>query len=57
MGSRGEEKLVVGQAKDAACVGVNVEVDDLRVVCAADGDEGVELDAGRPSRVASIACE
>ena len=43
----GEEELVIGSAKDAACVGIYVEVDDLRVVCAADGDEGVELDANR----------
>ncbi len=47
LGARGEEKLVVGSAKDAACVGINVEVDYLRGVCAADGDEGVELDADR----------
>ncbi len=39
--------MVVGSAEDAACMGVNVEVDDLSVVCAADGDEGVELAAGR----------
>ncbi len=47
LGARSEEKLVVSSAKDVACVGINVEVDDLRVVCAADGDEGVELDADR----------
>ncbi len=47
LGARGEEKLVVGSAKDATCVGVNVEVDDLTVVCAADYDEGVKLDADR----------
>ena len=45
--ARGEEELVVGSAKDAAGVGVDIEVNDLGVVCAADGDEGVELDAGR----------
>ncbi len=47
LGAQGEEKLVVGPAKNTAGVGVDVEADDLRVVCAADGDEGVELDADR----------
>ena len=36
---------MVGSAKDVAGVGVDIEVNDLGVVCAADGDEGVELDA------------
>jgi hypothetical protein len=45
--ARGEEELVVGSAKDAAGVGVDIEVNELGVVCSADGDEGVELDAGR----------
>ena len=45
--ARGEEELVVGSAKDAAGVGVDIEVNDFEVDCAADGDEGVELDAGR----------
>jgi hypothetical protein len=44
---RGEEELVVGSAKDATGVGVDIEVNELGVVCAADGDEGVELNAGR----------
>ncbi len=40
-----EEELVVCSAKDALGVGVELYTDDLLVVCSADIDEGVELDA------------
>ena len=41
----GEEELMVGAAKDASCVGVDLYVDYLGVVGASDGDEGVKLEA------------
>ncbi len=41
----GKEELMVGAAKDASGVGVDVYVDNLRVVGTSDVDEGVELEA------------
>ncbi len=41
----GEEELMVGAAKDASGVGVDLYVDNLGVVGASDVDEGVELEA------------
>ncbi len=41
----GEEELMVGAAKDASGVGVDMDVDNLGVVGASDVDEGVELEA------------
>ncbi len=40
-----EEDVMVGAAKDASCVGVDLYVDNLGVVSASDGDEGVKLEA------------
>ena len=47
MCARGEEELVVGAAKNASGVGIDLYVDDLRVIGSADIDEGIELDADR----------
>ena len=41
----GEEELMVGAAKDASCVGVDLYVDYLGVVGASDVNEGVKLEA------------
>ncbi len=41
----GKEELVVGAAKDASGVGVDLDVDNLGMVGASDIDEGVELEA------------
>ncbi len=41
----GKEELMVGAAKDASGVGVDVYVDNLGVVGASDIDEGGKLEA------------
>ncbi len=46
LGARGEEELVVSSAEDAAGVGVDEYVYDLRVVSSTNVDEGVEWYAG-----------
>ncbi len=41
----GEEELMVGAAKDASGVGVDMYVDNLGVVGASDVDESMKLEA------------
>ena len=38
---------MVGTAKDAAGVGIDLDVYDLRVIGVSDCDEGIELDSDR----------
>ncbi len=45
--ARDEKKLMVGAAKNASGVGIDLYMDDLRVIASANVDEGIELDADR----------
>ncbi len=44
--ARGEEELMVGAAKNASDVGIDLYMDDLRVIGSADVDEGMDYGVG-----------